>query len=73
MAEIRVEQKRRSLTWLWLLLALVVVGLVVWYLNNDGVNQVDTVPASSAIAAPAAQVAVLTPPALAPIVAPIVG
>jgi hypothetical protein len=61
MAEIRVEQKRRSLAWLWLLLALVVIGLVVWYLNNDGINQVDTVPASSAIAAPATQVAVMLP------------
>jgi len=67
MAEIRVEQKRRSLAWLWLLLALVVIGLVVWYLNNDGINQVDTVPASSAIAAPAAQVAAMLP-SLAPLV-----
>ena len=68
MAEIRVEEKRRSLTWLWLLLALAVVGLVLWYLNNDGVNQVETVPASSALAAPAAQVALA--PALAPSAAP---
>ena len=62
MAEIRVEQKRRSLAWLWLLLALAVIGCVVWYLNNDGVNQVNTVPASSAIAAPAAQVATTASP-----------
>ena len=62
MAEIRVEEKRRSLAWLWLLLALAVVGLVVWYLNNDGVNQVETVPASSAIATPSAHVAVTTAP-----------
>jgi len=62
MAEIRVEEKRRSLAWLWLLLALAVVGLVVWYLNNDGVNQVETVPASSAITAPSPNVATMTVP-----------
>lgn len=41
MAEIRVEQKRRSLAWLWLLLALAVAAVAFWYFNNDGVNQVD--------------------------------
>jgi hypothetical protein len=49
MAEIRVEPKRRSMAWLWVLLALALVALVFWYLNNDGVNQVDTVPATSAL------------------------
>jgi hypothetical protein len=47
MAEIRVEPKRRSTAWVWVLLALALVALVFWYLNNDGVNQVDTVPATS--------------------------
>ena len=45
MAEIRVEPKRRSMAWLWVLLALAVVALAWWYLNNDGVNQVDVQPA----------------------------
>lgn len=48
MAEIRVEPKRRSTAWVWVLLALALVALVFWYLNNDGVNQMDTVPASTA-------------------------
>jgi hypothetical protein len=48
MAEIRVEPKRRSTAWVWVLLALALVALVFWYLNNDGVNQVDTVPATTA-------------------------
>lgn len=48
MAEIRVEPKRRSMAWLWVLLALALVALVFWYLNNDGVDQMDTVPATSA-------------------------
>ena len=47
MAEIRVEPKRRSTAWVWVLLALALVALVFWYLNNDGVNQVDTVPATT--------------------------
>ena len=41
MAEIRVEQKRRSLAWLWVLLAVAVAAVAYWYFNNDGVNQVD--------------------------------
>ena len=64
MAEIRVEEKRRSLAWLWALLAVLLIGLVVWYLNNDGVNQVETVPATGALPTPAAHVAVA--PALGP-------
>ena len=31
MAEIRVEPKRRSLAWLWVLLLLIVAGAVAWY------------------------------------------
>jgi hypothetical protein len=31
MAEIRVEPKKRSLAWLWVLLLLAVVAAVVWY------------------------------------------
>jgi hypothetical protein len=31
MAEIRVEPKRRSLAWLWILLLLIVAAAVAWY------------------------------------------
>ena len=63
MAEIRVEPKRRSLAWLWALLALALVALVFWYLNNDGVNQVDVAPATTAPTslAPAPASTLLTP------------
>ncbi len=69
MAEIRVEPKKRSLAWLWVLLALAVIALVAWYLMNDGVNQVDVNPTTSM--APAAAPALpLTPPAPAVAAAP---
>jgi hypothetical protein len=43
MAEIRVEQKpKRSLAWLWLLIALALVACAIWYFNNDGVDNVQT-------------------------------
>ena len=41
MAEIRVEEKRRSLGLLWLVLALALIALAVWYFNNNGANEVD--------------------------------
>ena len=41
MAEIRVEPKRRSLAWLWALLALAIVAAVAWYLMNGGVRTLD--------------------------------
>lgn len=43
MAEIRVEPKRRSMAWLWILLALALVGAAIWYFNNNGRNDVNTV------------------------------
>jgi hypothetical protein len=63
MAEIRVEPKRRSLAWLWALLALALIALVFWYLNNDGVNQVETTPTTTAPTslAPAPASTLLTP------------
>ena len=42
MAEIRVEQKRRSLGWLWLLLALVVIAAVAWWFWSQNGGRVDT-------------------------------
>jgi len=41
MAEIRVEEKRRGLGLLWLVLALALIALAVWYFNNNGANEVD--------------------------------
>ncbi len=72
MAEIRVEPKRRSMAWVWVLLALAVAAAVFWYLNNDGVNQVETTPATSALpqAAPvAAPVAASMAPAAVAVLA----
>jgi len=65
MAEIRVEPKRRSMAWVWVLLALAVAAAVFWYLNNDGVNQVETTPATSALphAAPTDAAAIAGAPA----------
>ena len=36
MAEIRIEQKRRGLGWLWLLLALIIVAVLAWYFLYPG-------------------------------------
>ena len=36
MAEIRVEPKRRSMTWLWVLLAVIVIAAAVWYFLLGG-------------------------------------
>lgn len=36
MAEIRVEHRRRSLVWLWVVLALAVIGGLVYYLFYYG-------------------------------------
>ena len=36
MAEIRVEPKRRSLTWLWVLLALLVLAALAWWFLLGG-------------------------------------
>ena len=32
MAQIRIEPKRSSLGWLWIIIALIIVGVIVWYL-----------------------------------------
>ena len=36
MAEIRVEPKKRSLAWLWIVLLLVLAAVVAWYFMNGG-------------------------------------
>ena len=55
MAEIRVEQKRRSLAWLWILPVLALIAAGVWYFYfNGGAAGVDTAasPATGAQVAP---------------------
>jgi hypothetical protein len=50
MAQIRVEQKRSGLGWLWAILALIAAAALVWYLMASGRTTVEsggTVPADS--------------------------
>ena len=50
MAEIRVEERRRSLGWLWALLALLVIAAVAyWFLFMNGSVSADTAPATSSL------------------------
>jgi hypothetical protein len=70
MAEIRVEPKRRSMTWLWLLILVAVAAGVAWYFMNNGRDELPagaSLPAApSTVAGPA--VALLdAPTAAAPI------
>jgi hypothetical protein len=50
MAEIRVEPKRRSITWLWVLLAVLVIAALVWYFLLGGAQTAGT--PTTAIEAP---------------------
>ena len=36
MAEIRVEERKRGMGWLWGLIALVIVALLLWYFMSTG-------------------------------------
>lgn len=63
MAEIRVEQKRGSLAWLWILLALLVAAAVVWYVMASDDTVDNTVPPAET-AAPAGSPATLDSVAL---------
>ncbi len=65
MAEIRVEPKRRSLAWLWILLALAVVALVAWYLISQGGLTVTSTTAAGALAPRPALAALLATPPVA--------
>lgn len=50
MAEIRVEQKRGGLGWLWALIAIIVIALIVWWVLHS--RTTDTAPVNTAPAAP---------------------
>ena len=41
MAEIRVEERKRGLGWLWGLIALVLVALLIWYFMSTGDGTAD--------------------------------
>lgn len=50
MAEIRVEERKRSLGWLWALIALLVIAAVAYYfLFMSGSVTVDTTPETGAL------------------------
>lgn len=56
MADIKIEKKGGSLWWIWALIALVVIGILLWvFLDNDRGTQVAQAPA--VVAAPANTVA----------------
>ena len=41
MAEIRVEERKRGMGWLWGLIALVIVALLIWYFLNNADTAAD--------------------------------
>ena len=47
MAEIKVEPKRGGLGWLWAIIALALIGAVVWYFMNNSRAVPATSPADS--------------------------
>jgi hypothetical protein len=53
MAEIRVEPKRGGLGWVWLIIALIVVALLVWYFmgNRDAVTTTGLAPQATTVLA----------------------
>lgn len=68
MAQIRIEQRRSGLGWLWLIIALIIVAVIVWFLatgawrttttparvNGTTPSSLETRPASSPSTLPAA-------------------
>ena len=65
MAEIRIEQKRRSLGWLWALLILLVLAAVAWYLYSQRGMRVSGVGSQSAAPALVRPAALSAMPGLA--------
>jgi ABC-type polysaccharide/polyol phosphate export permease len=67
MAQIRIEQRRSGLGWLWLIIALIIVAVIVWFLatgawrtttptrvNDTTPSSLEARPASSPSTLPAA-------------------
>lgn len=54
-AEIRIEQKKRSMAWLWLLLLLIIAAAVAWYVTtSNSVPSAYVAPAGDSVLAPSA-------------------
>jgi ABC-type polysaccharide/polyol phosphate export permease len=56
MAQIRIEQKRSSLGWLWVIIALIIIGVIIWYLLGRSTAATESRNASSPSATPSSQV-----------------
>jgi hypothetical protein len=63
MAEIKVQERRGGLGWLWALIALVVIALILWYLLGSDREAtgpaVDTIGMELQLHAPAADLGLL--------------
>jgi hypothetical protein len=57
MAQIRIEQKRSRLGWLWVIIALIIVGVLVWYLLGRGTAAAELPNTGAPATAPSWQVA----------------
>jgi hypothetical protein len=57
MAQIRIEQKRSSLGWLWVVLALILVGVIIWYLLGRGTVATGSPNTTAPASTPSSQVA----------------
>jgi hypothetical protein len=68
MAQIRVEEKRSGLGWLWALIVLVVVALMAWYLvtNRGAVSTAPAAPAAPAAPKDSARTSMRAPDWSAP-------
>ena len=47
MAQIRIEPKRSSLGWLWIIIVLIIVGVIVWYLLGRSASATELPSAAS--------------------------
>jgi hypothetical protein len=56
MAQIRIEQKRSSLGWLWLVIALIIVGFIIRFLLGRGTAATELPNTTSPARTPSSQV-----------------
>ena len=57
MAQIRIERKRSTLGWLWVIIALIIVGVLVWYLLGRGTAATELRNTRAPATTPSTQVA----------------
>ncbi|HET7585342.1 MAG TPA: hypothetical protein VFK13_10560 [Gemmatimonadaceae bacterium] len=48
MAQIRIEEKRGGLAWLWIIVALIIAALILWYIFAGG-RSATTTPAADSL------------------------